>query len=403
MTELALALRFMLAAAAVSIVTERLRVAYTVGLVVAGLVTGSLHLAPPIAVTPELLLTLLIPPLLFEGGLRLPPTHLKAYWGLIALLAIPGTLLTAAAIGAAVQAIFPIGLQSALLLGVIISAIDPVSVLAFMREARIDVRLASIVEGEAVLNDGVAIILFTIIGGGAAASLTHAGLRFVWLLGSGAAVGGLVALVISFILGRTQQPLVEALGSLIAALGALLAANSIGASGVIAVITSGVVFGSYGRRYLTESGLETVRTTWDVIAFFANSMLFLLIGLEAPAALLGRHWLLIVVVIAAAFAARVVIVYGFTAFRWTGGRPFPSAWRYALVWTGLRGGVAIALALGLDRVLPAREAIVAAAFGVVLFTLLVQGSSMRPMMRWAGLQPGGNQDSGRGPLPPSIP
>jgi len=108
-------------------------------------------------------------------------------------------------------------------------------------------------------------------------------------------------------------------------------------------------------------------------------------------------------VIAAAFAARVVIVYGFTAFRWTGGRPFPSAWRYALVWTGLRGGVAIALALGLDRVLPAREAIVAAAFGVVLFTLLVQGSSMRPMMRWAGLQPGGNQDSGRGPLPPSIP
>jgi Na+:H+ antiporter len=401
MTELALALRFMLVAAAVSIVTERLRVPYTIGLVVAGLITGSLHLAPPIAVTPELLLTLLIPPLLFEGGLRLPPTHLQTYGGLIALLAIPGTLLTALAIGAAVHAIFPIGLQPALLLGAIISAIDPVSVLAFMREARIDVRLASIVEGEAVLNDGVAIILFSIIGG-AAASLTHAGLQFVWLLGAGAAVGGLVALAISLILGRTQQPLVEALGSLIAALGALLAANSIGGSGVIAVITAGVVFGSYGRRHLTESGLETVRTTWDVIAFLANSVLFLLIGLQAPAALLGRYWLLIIVVIAAALAARVVIVYGFTAFRRTGGYFFPSAWRYTLVWSGLRGGVAIALALGLDPATPAREAIVAAAFGVVLFTLLVQGSTVRPMMRVAHLQPQDGQDAGRGPGPASI-
>jgi monovalent cation:H+ antiporter, CPA1 family len=397
MSELAVALRFMLAAAAVSIVTERLRVPYTIGLVVAGLVTGSLHLAPPITVTPEVLLTLLIPPLLFEGGLRLPPTHLKAYGGLIALLAIPGTLLTALAIGAAALSIFPIGLQSALLLGAIISAIDPVSVLAFMREARIDARLASIVEGEAVLNDGVAIILFTIVGGGAAASLTHAGLQFVWLLGGGAAVGGLVALAISFILGRTQQPLVEALGSLIAALGALLAANSIGASGVIAVITAGVVFGSYGRRHLTESGLETVQTTWDVIAFLANSVLFLLIGLAAPAALLSRYWLLIIVVIAAALAARAAIVYGFTAFRWTGGHLFPNGWRTVLVWSGLRGGVAIALALELDRATPAREPIVAAAFGVVLFTLLVQGSSVRPMMRWAGLEPGGcpNPSGGR--------
>ena len=393
MTELALALRFMLAAAAVSIVTERLRVPYTMGLVIAGLVTGSMHLVPPIAVTPELLLTLLIPPLLFEGGLRLPPTQLKVYGGLIGLLAIPGTFLTALAIAAAVQALFHIGLIPALLLGAIISAIDPVGVLAFMREARLDIRLGSILEGEAVLNDGVAIILFTIIGGGAAVSLTRAGLQFVWLLGGGVAAGGLVALAISFILGRTQQALVEALGSLIAALGALLAANSIGASGVIAVITAGVVFGSYGRRYLTESGLETVRTTWDVIAFLANSVLFLLIGLEAPAALLGRHWPLIVVVIAAAFAARVAIVYGCTALRWTRGHPFPGAWRFVLVWGGLRGGVAIALALGLDRAMPAREAIVASAFGVVLFTLLVQGSSIRPMMRWAGLMPGGRQNA----------
>jgi CPA1 family monovalent cation:H+ antiporter len=386
MTTLALALRFMLVAAAVSIVTERLRVPYTIALVIAGLVIGNMHLAPPIMVTPEVLLTLLIPPLLFEGGLRLPPTHLKTYAGVIGLLAIPGTLLTALAIGGTAHVLFHLDLRSALLLGAIVSATDPVGVLAFLREARLDVRLGSILEGEAVLNDGVAIVLFTIIGG-TAVSLAGAGLQFIWLLGGGVMVGGLVAAATSYMLGRTEQPLVEALGSLIAALGALLAASSVGASGVIAVVTAGVVFGSYGPRHLTGFGLETVSTTWDVIAFLAHSLLFLLIGLEVPAALLLRHWPLIAAVIAAAFVIRAALVYACTSLWKTGPALLPAAWRYALIWGALRGGVAIALALDLDRAVPGREAVVAAAFGVVVFTLLVQGLSFRPVMRWAGLLP----------------
>ncbi len=392
MTALSLALRFMLVAAAVSIVTERLRVPYTIALVIAGLVIGNMHLAPPIAVTPEVLLTLLIPPLLFEGGLRLPPKHLKTYGGLIGLLAIPGTILTALAIGWTVRVLFHLDLRSALLLGAIVSAIDPVGVLAFLREARLDIRLGAILEGEAVLNDGVAIILFTIVGGGVAAGFMGAGLQFLWLLGGGVVVGGLVAVATSFALGRTQQSLVEALGSLIVALGALLAASSIGASGVIAVVTAGVVFGSYGPRHLTDSGLETVSTIWDVIAFLANSVLFLLIGLEVPAALLVQHWPLIAAVIAAAFVIRAAIVYACTSLWKTGPALLPAAWRYALIWGGLRGGVAIALALDLDRAVPGREAIMAAAFGVVVFTLLVQGLSFRPVMRWAGLLPSEQKD-----------
>jgi CPA1 family monovalent cation:H+ antiporter len=387
MTALSLALWFMLVAAAVSIVTERLRVPYTIALVIAGLVIGNMHLAPSITVTPEVLLTLLIPPLLFEGGLRLPPQHLKTYGGLIGLLAIPGTLLTALAIGWTVTVLFHLDLRSALLLGAIVSAIDPVGVLALLREARLDIRLGTVLEGEAVLNDGVAIILFTIVGGGVAAGILGAGLQFIWLLGGGVAVGTLVAVATSYVLGRTQQPLVEALGSLIVALGALLAASSIGTSGIIAVVTAGVVFASYGPRHLTDFGLETVRTLWDVIAFLANSMLFLLIGLEVPAALLVQHWPLIAVVIGAAFVIRAAIVYAFTSIWQTRTRLFPSAWRYVLVWGGLRGGVAIALALNLARGIPGREAILASAFGVVVFTLLVQGLSMRPLMRRVGLLP----------------
>ncbi len=392
MTALNLALRFMLVAAAVSIVTEQLRVPYTIALVITGLVIGNIHLAPPITVTPEVLLTLLIPPLLFEGGLRLPPRYLKTYGGLIGLLAVPGTILTALAIGWTVKVLFHLDVRSALLLGAIVSAIDPAGVLAFLREARLDIRLGVILEGEAVLNDGVAIVLFTIIGAGATAGFMGASLQFIWLLGGGVVVGSLVAAATAYAMGHTQQPLVEALGSLIAALSALLAANAVGASGIIAVVAAGVVFGSYGPRHLTDFGRETVSTTWGVIAFLANSMLFLLIGLEVPAALLVHHWPIIVSVIGAAFAIRTVIVYAFTSIWRTQTDFLPRAWRYPLIWGGLRGGVAIALALGLDRAIPGREAIVAGSFGVVVFTLLVQGLSIRPVMRWAGLLPSEQKD-----------
>ena len=308
------------------------------------------------------------------------------------MLAVPGTILTALVIGWTVQVLFHLNMSSALLLGAIVSAIDPAGVLAFLREARLDIRLGVILEGEAVLNDGVAIVLFTIIGAGATAGFLGASLQFIWLLGGGVVVGGLVAAATAYAMGHTQQPLVEALGSLIAALSALLAANAVGASGVIAVVAAGVVFGSYGPRHLTDFGRETVSTTWAVIAFLANSMLFLLIGLEVPAALLVHHWPIIVAVIGAAFAIRTVIVYAFTSLWRTRPDLFPSTWRYPLIWGGLRGGVAIALALGLDRAIPEREAIVAGAFGVVVFTLLVQGLSIRPVMRWAGLLPSGRKD-----------
>jgi len=387
MTALDLALRFMLVAAAVSIVTEELRIPYTIALVAVGLAIGNLHLVPPIQVTSEILLTLLIPPLLFEGGLRLPPRHLKTYWGLIGLLAIPGTLVTAAALGWTASVLFHIDLRSALLLGAIVSAIDPVSVQALLREARLDLRLGAVLNGEAILNDGVAIILFTILAG-TAVGPAAATLRFVWLLAGGIASGSLVALATSYALGRTQRPLVEVLGSLIASVGALLAAESLGASGVIAVVSAGVVFASYGPRHLTDTGRETVSIIWDMIAFLANSLLFLLIGIEVPAALLGRYWSLIAVVAVAGLLVRWAVVRGSMAIWQTRTRLLPNAWRPVLVWGGLRGGVAIALALGLAPAVPGRDAIVAGAFGLVVFTLLVQGLSMRPVMRWAGLLPG---------------
>jgi CPA1 family monovalent cation:H+ antiporter len=385
MAVLHLVLLLLAVAAAVSIIVERLHFPYTIALVITGLVIGNLHLFPAIPIKSEVLLTLLIPPLLFEGGLRLPPELLRRYWALIGLLAIPGTIIVALFIGLVSVVAFHLDVRSALLLGAIAAAIDPVSVIAVVREAGLDVRLGTILEGEAVLNDGVAIVLVTVLSGSAVFSFPTTTWQFSWLIVIGSFVGVSTAIVISHVMGRTNQPPVEALGSLIVAIASFVAAESLSTSGVVAVASAGVVFGSYGCRSLTEAGRETIRTLWDMIAFLANSILFLLIGLQVPSTLLIHHWGVIVILIVTALVIRVATVYGFSAVSQAFSRPIERSWRHVLVWSGLRGGVAIALALGLDQRLPGREVIIAGIFGIIVFTLLGQGLSIRPLMRRVGL------------------
>jgi CPA1 family monovalent cation:H+ antiporter len=377
---------FLIVAAAVSIIAERLRFPYTAALVLAGLAAGGLRLLPPVHVTSGEVLILFVLPLLFEGSLRLDPGDLRAYGWLITVLAIPGTLVAALGIAAAAVAAFHPPLHTALLLGSIAAAIDPVSVIALIREARLDRRLGTILEGEAVLNDGVAIVLFTIAARSGAVTPSGAAAQFVWLLVGGAIVGAGLGTGVSYILGHVRQPLVEALGSLILAIAAFIAAEHIGASGVIAVAIAGTIFGSYGPQNLTEAGREAMRTLWEVIGFLANSALFLFIGLAVPGRLLAAHAGLILVVIASALAVRALAVYPLSGWLGRPPAPVPAAWRHILVWSGLRGGVAIALVLDLPAGLPARAAVEAAVFGLVVFTLLGQGLTVRPVMRWAGLR-----------------
>jgi len=393
MTLLQLALLFMIVAAIVSVAAERLRLPYTIALVITGLAAGNLNLFPPIHATPEILLTLFIVPLLFEGSLRLAPGDLRAYGWLIAALAIPGTLIAALGIAWATSAFWHLPGRTALLLGTIAAAIDPVSVIALIQEARLDHRLGAILEGEAVLNDGVAIVLFTLVAAPHALGLLEVGSRFVWLLAAGGVVGVLLGVAVSHALGHVRQPLVEALSSLILAVGAFIVAERIGASGVIAVVLAGIVFGSYGLQNLTETSRQILRTLWDVIAFLANSALFLLIGLAVPAGLLLGHAGLIAVVILTALAVRAISVYAFSAVCAPARAPIPTNWRPVLVWGGLRGGVALALVLDLPAVLPdagsaglpGREAVAAAVLGLVVFTLLGQGLTIRLVMQAVGL------------------
>lgn len=378
-----LALAFMVVAALVAIAAERLRLPYTLTLVIAGLAAGAAHLVPEIRITPEGLLILLILPLLFEGSLRMPPEDLRAYGWLIGALAVAGTLVAAAVIaGAAAAAGLP--WRSALVLGAIAAAIDPVSVIALVREAGLDRRLGTILEGEAVLNDGVAIVLFAIVTGAPAGPGGPAG-AFVWLLGGGAIVGVVLGAAVGRSLGRVTQPLVEALATLILAAGSFVAAERLHTSGVIAVVLAGIVFATQGLPRVTAGGRETLRTLWDVIAFLANSILFLLIGLAVPGERIVRYGGVAAAVIVAAFAARAASIYLFGALLSRPAAPVPALWRHMLVWSGLRGGVAIALTLSLPADLPAREAVSAVVFGLVVWTLLGQGLLVGPLARRLGL------------------
>jgi monovalent cation:H+ antiporter, CPA1 family len=387
------ALGFLATASLVSTLAARARIPYTTALVVVGLAAGALRIVPPVPVTPGLILGGLLVPLLFEGAVRIPRRPLLVYAPLILALAVPGTLLSAAVIAAAVLAA---GLPwpAALVMGAVCAATDPAGVIAHVRERRLDERLGTVLEGEAVLNDAVAIVLFTLAAAaglrqGTAAPLSAgaAAAAFVWLLVGGAAVGAVIGAVVGYALLGVTDAVVEAIGSIVAAVASYAAAEAIHASGVVSVVAAGVAFAGLAERGLTPAGLETVEAVWDVIAFLANSALFLLVGLIVPWALVVRHGTLIAIVVAAAFAARVLGVYGFSAAFARPASPVPMPWRHVLVWSGLRGGVAVALVLALPPDLPYRDAVAAGILGLVIWTLIGQGLLVEPLMRWIGLRP----------------
>jgi len=378
------ALGFLATAALVSAVAARARLPYTVALVVVGLAAGTAHLVPPVSLGPDVIVTVLILPLLFEGAIRIPRRHLRTYAPLILALAIPGTIVSAAVIaGAAFLGHVP--WRGALLLGAVCAATDPAGVIALVRDAALNERLGTVLEGEAVANDAVAIVLFT-LALAPPPDVGRAAVEFVWLLAGGAAAGLVIGAGAAYVLGGITDPVVEAIGSLVAAAAAYLVADAVHASGIIGVAAAGLTFAALAGRSLTPAGAETVRVVWDVIAFLANSALFLLVGLVVPLPLLGRYAGLIGAVVLAALASRALSVYGFTALLARSGAPFPMAWRHVMVWGGLRGGVAVALVLALPPMLPQREAVAAGILGTIVWTLVGQGLLIRPIMQLVGLE-----------------
>jgi len=382
-------------AMAVAIVARRLRLPYTVGLVATGLALALARLPLDLALTHDVLFEVILPPLLFEAALSISWRELRRDLAPVLALSTIGVLLGAGVVAGGLVWALDWPLAPALAFGALIAATDPIAVIAMLREAGVKGRLRLVIESESLFNDGAAALLFALI----LPALSHSGAptplsvaaQALLIGGGGIATGVVVGLLAIALAGRTDDHLVETALTAVVAYGAFLVAERIGASGVLATVAAGLVMGNLGglasgtgRFALSDQGRQSVVVFWEFAAFVANSLVFLLIGLAmAGAATRGAGFGAgaIGIVVALALAGRAATVYpialAFSRTRWAFG------WREAhfLWWSGLRGALALALALALPAEAPYRDQILVGAFAVVAFSALVQGLTAAPALR----------------------
>ena len=395
-----LIIELLLIVALVALVVRRLKIPYTVALVIVGLLITVQH-PLEIELTPELILSLFIPPLVFEAAFHLEFKHLRENWLPIIGLAIPGVLLTTVIIGLIVSFGIGIPLAAALVFGALIAATDPVAVVALFKALGVPKRLATLIESESLFNDGTAIVLFKLmlvaalpaavsVAGGETQNesfyfLTSA-VDFVRVSAGGLLVGVGLGWVVAQIIARVDDYLIETMLTTVLAFGAYLVAERFHVSGVLAVVAAGILTGNIGLRGMSPTTRIVLFNFWEFLAFIANSLVFLLIGLDVNLREIGANIFPISVALAAVLLSRALVVYGLTALaNLRLANKVPLAYRHVLFWGGLRGAISLALALSLPAALPERDLLRVMTFGVVLFTLLAQGTTMQFLMRRLGV------------------
>ena len=393
----ALVIELLLVVSLVAIAVRRLRVPYTVALVVVGLVLTSQQQLR-IELTPQLILSLFVPPLVFEAAFHLRLSRVRENLIPLLVLAVPGVILSTALVGLIVSAGVGISLPTALVFGALISATDPVAVVALFRAVGGPKRLTVLVEGESLLNDGTAIVVYNLVVASAVASLAAtagqtesvslplAVIEFLKVSIGGAAVGFGLGWLAYWVVDRVDDYLIETTVTTIVAFGSYLVAEELHVSGVLAVVAAGLLVGNVGPRGMSPTTRIVLFNFWEYMAFVANSLIFLLLGLQVSVPDIVAQIGPIAIGVVAVLVSRGIVVYGLSALlgllRW---QPVPLAYQHALFWGGLRGAIALALALSLPMALPDRDLLRVMAFGVVLFTLLFQATTMQLLLRALGL------------------
>ncbi len=385
----------MLTATVVAMLGRFIKIPYTIALVLCGLAVGLLGLFPGIHLNPELLFAIFLPPILFDAGINIDLAMLKKQKLPIAAFALFGTLFSSLVVGGAVHYLTDLPWLAALLFGAIISPTDPISVLAIFKDLGADERLSNLIEGESVFNDGIAVVLFIIIQSllsGQDMTWHFALLTFLKTILGGTLVGLLIGGIVSRVTREYDDHLLEIMLTTVVAFGSYLAAEHFGFSGVFAVLSAGLVIGNYGMTYgMNIVSRMGVVSFWEYIAFAVNSAVFLLVGLEEASITMGLTFLLVVAANASVLLGRAASVYGLSSLlKWVG-CCIPLPWRHVLVWSGLRGALSMAMVLGLNADLPYRAFLINMTFAVVLFSLVVQGLSITPLLKRLHLVKPGSQ------------
>jgi CPA1 family monovalent cation:H+ antiporter len=391
----------LIAAAIIAMLAKRLRIPYTVSLVLGGLLLGLIHipiLSPlqpgnrPDWLTPDVILILFLPALVFEGSVKLDLRELIRNSVPLLLLANPGVLLAALVTGYVVHWLIGLPVLVALLFGSIISATDPISVLAIFKDLNVNKRLSLIMQGESLLNDGTAVVLFGIFFGAVVAqklSVPKGVGQYFLAVAGGAILGSVLGYLASHITGALDDPQIEITLTTILAYGSYLLAFHLHLSGVIATAAAGLMLGNFGaKKGMSARTLTAMQSFWEYISFVMNSLVFLLIGLEIHVRELLQNWISVVFAILAVLLGRVLSVYLLVPLSNSFSEKIPFRWQHMAVWGGLRGALALALALSLPSTSPYREQILNLTFGVVIFSILIQGLTIKPVLKFLKLANG---------------
>ncbi|MCW5960523.1 MAG: cation:proton antiporter [Pyrinomonadaceae bacterium] len=378
----------LLIGAVVAIIARRLKIPYTVGLVFAGILLAFIPFGLEIPFNKELLFKVLLPPLIFEAALYIHWKELKQDFLPIVTFASVGVLMSAGITAAIMHYAVGWDWAMAVLFGVLIAATDPVSVIATFKEAGVHGRLRLLVEAESLFNDSTAAVAFTIAlafaMGQTMTPETIAGTLVLSIVGgilSGLIVGGGCLLIA----GRTRDHLVEIALTTIAAFGSFWVAEQFHWSGVLATMTAGLLVGNTSSLgFISDKGEESIESFWEFAAFVVNSLVFIILGINEAYQDFGRSAFAIGVAIAAVVLARAVAIYPLSAIFMKSRWKLEREHQHVMFWGGLRGALALALALGIPESVPYRSEILTVTFGVVAFSVFAQGLTMTPLLRRLG-------------------
>lgn len=383
-------------ATAAAIAARWIKVPYTVALVVAGMAMGATHLIDPPRLTRDLLFAAILPGLLFEAAFNMDVGVFLKNRLAIAALAIPGVVIAILLAGAGTAFVISgfapdlgFTLQQGLVFGALVAATDPIAVVAIFRELEVPTRLATLVEGESLLNDGTSIVLFSLLLSAVSGTVSGTGqllLQFVIVVGGGAFLGFALGTLASRLIASIDDAVIEITITMITAYGTFALAEEAGVSGVIATVVAAMYCGTHGRAVgMSRRTRFALGAFWEYLAFALNSVVFLLIGFAVSPLTLARAWPAILTAFVIVVAVRTAVVFGVGGILSHSRERIPKSWLSVMTWGGLRGALSMVLALALPFDFPNRDLLITLTFGVVVLSILLQGLTMHKLLRTVGL------------------
>jgi Na+/H+ antiporter len=406
-TAIAIVVVLLMAATVLAIVARRLGLPYPVLLVLGGLAVGFVPGLPVVALEPDVVFLLFLPPILFGAGYFTSIRDLKANFRPIALLAVGLVLFTTVVVAIVVEGLVPgLGWAAAFTLGAIVAPPDAVAATAIFQRLGAPRRMVTILEGESLLNDATALVAYRFAVGAAATgtfSLVDAGGTFVVASLGGVIVGLVVGTIVAWLVRVVDDEVFSVVITFLAPIAAYLPAEHLELSGVLATVVAGIWVGRHAPRALSSGVRLSGVAAWQILLFLINGAIFILIGLSLPQALnrlAGRPPAellgLAVAVSLAVIVARIVWVFPATylprrirRIREADADPHPTPRSVVIVaWAGMRGVVSLAAALALPADFPERDLVVFLTFAVILATLVGQGMTLPILLRHLDIDDG---------------